>query len=302
MSGDSSHRPSGLRLSLVIGLAGLLGTFAPLYALLVGPLLFGVPHLIGDFRVLWLGKPGGFGGRIAQCVAGALIAMTGLRVSKLLGWPMPIEAEIACGVAAIAIAAIGGAANRSARIAWSIGVGILGMISILRARETLLVLAHAHNLVAIALWLAWSPRRNAAIGVIASYIGAALFVIFFPVDGVGVARIGDFEGARVARELAPGLSSSFAEVLVRTFAFAQMVHYGIWSWNLPGHSSRSIWQDFGRPGLWLCVLACILVPVLGLVAPTLTRSTYLQLAIAHGWFELAVLAYLVSRGNSTPSS
>lgn len=302
MTGDPNHRPSGLRLSLVIGLAALLGTLAPLYALLIGPLLFGVPHLIGDFRVLWLGKPGGFGGRTAWCVAGALLVMTGLRVGKLLGWPLPIEAEIACGVAAIAMAAIGGAPDPSARVVWTIGVGILGMISILRARETLLVLAHAHNLVAIALWLAWSPRRNTAMGVTASYIGAALFVIFFPFETATVAKIGDFESARMARELAPGLSQPFAEVLLRTFAFAQMVHYGIWSWNLPGHSSRSMWQDLGRPGLWLCVLACILVPLLGLLAPTLTRSTYLQLAIAHGWFELAVLTYLVARGSLTPST
>lgn len=293
---------AGLRLPFVIGLAALLGTLAPLYALLVGPVLFGVPHLIGDFRVLWLGRPGGFGGRVALCVAGPLIVMTALRMARVLGWQVPIESEIACGVAAIAFAAIGGALNRDTQFRWVIGIAVVGGLSIFWARETLLVLAHAHNLVAIALWLAWSPRPTAAIGVTASYVGAALFVILFPGDSVGLAKIGAFEGARIVRELAPGLSSPFAEMLVRTFAFAQIVHYGIWAWDLPGQSPRSLVQDFTRPGLWLCAVACAVVPLFGLFAPTLTRSIYLQLAIAHGWFELAILVYLLARGNLDPTS
>ena len=291
-----------VRLPLAIVAAAALAGLAPRWALLVGPIVFGVPHVIGDVRALWLRKPGGFAGKVALRVALALLAMTALRATALCGVTVPVEAELTCGVAAVALAAIGGARERRAQVLWALGVAVVGALAIAAARETLLVLAHAHNLVAVALWLAWCPRASAAREVAVTYALGACGVVLLSQVSFQDQAIGAFEGARITRELAPSLAPGLADALVRSFAFAQLVHYGIWSWQLPGQSRASLREDLGSVGLAACALLCIAVPVCGLWAPVETRSTYLQLAIAHGWLELSVIAFLLARGTSARTS
>lgn len=298
MSTTTAERELDLRLPLAIVGAAMLAAFVPLWALLVGPILFGVPHVIGDVRVLWLARPSGFGGRVALAVALALVSMTALRFATLCGLSLPIEAELACGLAAVAIAAIGGARNGTTRVAWAFGIGALGGLALASARESLLVLAHAHNLVAISLWCVWQRERRAAAVVALVYAVGAAVVVGMADSEASTDVIGSFEGARLARELAPGFSSSTADALLRSFAFAQLVHYGIWSWQLPGGAQRPLRDEIGKFGIALCTVACIAVPLCGLWAPVATRATYLQLAIAHGWIELAVLSYLLARGGA----
>ncbi|MBM3987445.1 MAG: hypothetical protein FJ294_05765 [Planctomycetes bacterium] len=302
MEAAVAERAWNARLPLAIAVAALLAAVAPLGALLIGPIVFGVPHVIGDMRALWLRKPGGFGGATAACVALALLAMTLLRIVLLTGAPIPIEAELACGIAAVACAAIGGARGRRSRLYWALGVAVLGGLALLAARETLLLLAHAHNLVALLLWLAWSPSRGSRRGVLLFYIVGAACVAAASNASVGREALGAFDGARLVRELAPGLENPLGDALVRSFAFAQLVHYGIWSWQLPGGSRTTLRQDFGLRGLWLCALVCIAVPICGWFAPVETRSTYLQIAIAHGWIELSVIAYLLARSGTLRGS
>ena len=285
------------RLPLVMLAAAALAGLAPLWALLVGPIVFGVPHVIGDVRSLWLRRPGGFGGPVATRVACALFAMTSLRAASMCGAAIPLEAELVCGVLAVALAALGGARDHRARIGWILGITALGSCAAFAARETLLVLAHAHNLVALALWLAWTPRARQARGVALVYALGLLAVLWLSDASVQGRTIESFEGTRIAGELAPGLTPGLADALVRSFAFAQLVHYGIWSWQLPGQSRASLREDLGSVGLVACALLCIAVPACGLWAPVETRSTYLQLAIAHGWIELSVVAFLLARGS-----
>lgn len=296
MSVTTSERALEQRLPLAIAGAALLAGTAPLWALLVGPLVFGVPHVIGDVRVLWLAKPGGFGGRIALGVAFALMLLTLLRVTTLCGWPIPIEAELACGLAAVSIAALGGARNGTSRLTWALGIAVVGGLAFGCAREFLVMLAHAHNLVAVALWCAWQRERRAAVIVALAYALGAALVVWMADSQASSGVIGSFEGARLARELAPGMESATADAVLRSFAFAQLVHYGIWSWQLPGSVRRPLQADLGKVGVVLCACACVAVPLWGYWAPDAARSTYLQLAIAHGWIEFAVLAYLLARG------
>lgn len=298
MNATVADRSLDLRLPLAIAVATLIASVSPVWALLVGPILFGVPHVIGDVRVLLLSQPGGFEGRVAMRVGFALLAMTGLRVALLCGIRVPIEAEISCGVAAVGLAAWGGARDRRTRQAWALGVSFLGGCALLAARETLLVLAHAHNLVALLLWLAWSRDRSASRAVIVCYVLGALCVACVSSASVFGRELGAFEGSRLVRELAPGLDAPLGDALVRCFAFAQLVHYGIWSWQLPGGARTALRMELGALGLVVCVLACIAVPLCGVWAPVETRSTYLQLAIAHGWIELSVIAYLLARGGA----
>ncbi|MBM3989372.1 MAG: hypothetical protein FJ298_00025 [Planctomycetes bacterium] len=293
-----AERSVDLRLPAAIAGAALLASSSPLWAVLSGPILFGVPHVVGDVRALWLRRPGGFGGSVALCVGLALLAMTGLRVATLSGAGIPVEAELACGVAAVGCAALGGARDRRTRRVWTLGVAFLGGCALMAARETLLVLAHAHNLAALALWMAWSRDRRTSRVVGACYVLGALSVTCLSSAGVADRAIGAFDGARMVSELAPGLEPALGDALVRGFAFAQLVHYGIWSWQLPGGARANLREDLGAIGLGVCVLACIGVPLCGVVAPIETRSIYLQLAIAHGWIELSVIAFLLARSSA----
>jgi hypothetical protein len=54
--------------------------------------------------------------------------------------------------------------------------------------------------------------------------------------------------------------------------------------------------QLGGLGFGACVILILVVPLLGIFAPAETRSTYLQVALAHGWLELTVGAYLLAKG------
>lgn len=276
----------------VIALAAVLSLASPLALLLFGPILLGVPHVIGDVRTLLLQRPGELGGAGALACLAPLAAMTALRAAGLAGASLPSELELACGALAVLLAARAGARDPRTRRAWSIGCAALGLVAVGAPRATLLTLAHAHNLVALGLWVAWAPRGAGRRAVVVAYALALLVVVALP-HASGEA-LGTFRWQSLARDLAPGLEAGLADAVVRSFAFAQLVHYGLWCWSLP--RARRNGAGARHLGLaTLAILACVAVPALGWLDPVETRSAYLSLAAAHGWLELAVIAYLLAR-------
>src|SRR5215510_11801015 len=157
---------------MLVVAAAILSWFAPLPLVLVGPLLLGVPHVIGDVRVLWLGRPGGFGGSAARAVLVPLFVLTLLRGASLLGLGSNPALEIASGMAAVLLAATMGARSPPAAKAWAAGCVALGIVAIVFPRATTVVLAHVHNLVAFGLWVAWSGSRRFATATTLGYAAA----------------------------------------------------------------------------------------------------------------------------------
>ena len=267
----------------------------PLPAMTLGPLLLGVPHLLGDFRVLWLQRPGGIVDKEILRILAPLLAMTAVRPLAAFGLPDPAGWEAALGVVAIAVGAHAGFAARGVRRLVPV-VALPGMaLAVAFAPIVQLGLAHAHNVVAFVAWLWWTRRAGSPWGVALLYVAAWIAVLALPISEAELAS-SSFGAtfATFASGLAPGLGAAFGALVVRSFVFAQLVHYAIWSFALPRVDAAR--EDRTSRGMWIAaVCACAIVPIVGAFDPLGVRGAYLSLVVFHGWFELAVFAFLAAR-------
>lgn len=315
---DRSARLS-LLASFAIVTALLLATLVPLWLLLLGPLFLGVPHLMADVRYLIVRPPQRLARHARWAILLPLAGMTLLRGQLLLGGPSLPGWEMACGAAALLGAVVTAyPAGWSRRIALG-AIAPLCTLVVAYPLWTTIFLGHAHNLIAFALWLAWSrqddPRRRylgvaalyaAAVGLLASGwlepLGALVGAATAPSTGLSFTSL--------AWQLAPGLDPQTATRLVVIFAFAQSVHYSVWLRLMPASSTfcprpapttfranvTGLEADFGAWGWRLAVLLSLALPAgMALAHPATLRATYLTLALFHGWLELAVVAHLLGR-------
>ncbi|HZS41320.1 MAG TPA: hypothetical protein VFF06_31035 [Polyangia bacterium] len=307
----SPHARLTARASLLL-LASLAATvLAPLWLLLLAPIVLGVPHVVADLR--WLVLRPGVERRVLVAIAPPLAAMTALRVINLAGggsWP---AVEIALGGAAIAGAiafSVERASTQRAAIALA-AAALLIAAGLLAPRQIALWLGHAHNLVAFGLLLAWWPapsRNRAAVALV--FAACAALIALGALDPLSRAAGGfaapstglDFAG--LTATLAPGLAPTLALRLVLLFAFAQAVHYAVWLSLLPRAVAprapllSSLRAELGTPGLLVAAALALAVPACGLFAPARTRALYLSLVLFHGWLELALIARLAVRGKA----
>lgn len=278
----------------LVSAAALAAVLLPLHVLLVGPILLGVPHVVGDLRALVLQKPGGFGGKTALASLAALGAMTALRVATIAGAQLPPQLELGAGVLAVLLAIlVGSRASRRRTLALAASL-TLGGIALAWPRTSTLLLAHAHNFIAVFLWLALARGSARSRGSLLAYALAFAAVLVLPHSAPE--NLGEFRWSELASTLAPGLDGDSAERVVRSFAFAQLVHYALWCGPLPLAKGSSLLREAGRAGVALVIVACAALPLAGLFDAAATRSTYLSLVVAHGWLELALIGFLVSRG------
>ncbi len=287
--GSSASAPLLVTAALALTLLG------PLALLLLTPLVLGVPHVVGDLRCLVLSPSARALGLPKLALFVPLAALTALSAAPVLGlesWP---RTQLICGAAAV-LGAILGAGHRARwRLPLAVGVLVLAALACWNVALGLMVLAHAHNLIAFLWYCAWARNRREAAIAFAAYALAATAIF----SGLAAAPVdADFAGlssAKLAAQLAPGASAPFGRNVVASFAFAQAVHYGVWIWLLPRERATSLRQDLGARGLRLFLGCSVLVPLLGLCDPVWARDSYLALASFHGWLELAVLAFLLSR-------
>ncbi|MCA9668752.1 MAG: hypothetical protein KC503_24330 [Myxococcales bacterium] len=301
--------------SLLVAL--LCTALAPLWLLLLGPLLLGVPHVIADVRYLLLRPPQRLGRARLYGIVAPLAAMTIERALVLAGAAPHLGFETACGVIAVA-AAIGavplrelGARQAVALVGWL----AVGAWLVANPRLTALLLGHAHNLIALVLWLSLSRgegpwRRYASVAL--AYGAVALLILSGGLEPIGRAlgvTSGSAAGLALAdmtRLLAPGIASPWAERLVLLFCFAQSVHYSVWLRLVPSNQHYyarqgpstfrsnidALRRDLGRWGFALALVSTLAVPTLAVFDPVRTRAAYLSLVLFHGWLEIAAGAAL----------
>jgi hypothetical protein len=277
---------------------------APLWLLALGPLVWGVPHLVADVRYL-LARP-----RLHRERAMVAAAAVGLACGALgLG--------VRAGLAAAAAALIVSRASRVRRVA---GVGVCAVLFALAHSSPWIadvVFLQAHNLVAIAFWIWWRPRRGwvhwVPLGVLAA---GALILFAAPVDrllDLGAGRAAPWTGLDLPG-LAPTLSPSADPALglrfVLFFAFAQAAHYVTWLRLVPDEerlrgtprSFRQAWRglrrDVGHPVLWAAMVAAAVVAATAFASVALARQVYLGIAFFHAHLELVAIALLWAAGTS----
>jgi hypothetical protein len=194
--------------------------------------------------------------------------------------------------------------------------GVLAALSLGAPALSLVVLLHAHNLVALAAWL-FLYRTRKQRGAVAAplalvFLGAGLLAsgVLLPFTfGSGVYQAFGAHLLAATDILAPGLPDDLAIGLTLSWIFLQSIHYLVWLVLVPmdadagsGATSfrtslRVLVRELGGPGFALCAVTFLTFAGLGGIAPLATRNAYLALASFHVWLEVAVLGFLVVRGS-----
>ncbi|MCA9628044.1 MAG: hypothetical protein KC766_10270 [Myxococcales bacterium] len=318
-----------------IMLALVLSVLAPAWLLLVGPLALGVPHLASDVRHLVLRRalPRGFlSVVIAAC--SSLLALRGLESLHALGG---VAGRLEVGVASLWLGVAwwaGGDARaaRGARPNASKGAALAALIVFLTASgqlwpyESRLVLAHAHNPIALLLWVQLfaagacgdRSRRWVLLPALLCTL-SVLGLLWLPTQEFtlrhGVLELWGFDVVEASRWLAPFGPSRWSLGLTLCYAALQSMHYTLWLYCIPQSDTRAQgsptfrmtckgWlSDFGAFGLALLVLGSLALLLGATVDATGARHVYLSIAGFHAYLELALWVFLLRRGLlATPSS
>lgn len=316
--GRACVRDRGTRLATLavahMAVAFALTLIAPVWLLLLGPLLLGVPHVASDIRYLLIRPPLPVGAVGLVLILGPLLMMTVLRVIASLGGPFSAELEILLGASAM----LGGLAIARARLRTKLvaGLAIVGLaaFAMSSAYLSLVTIAHLHNLVAFGLWLYFlrgEVRKRGLSLVIGCYLFLGLLLIspLFEELYFGhlmAGGVGHFSLDGMAASLAPGAEIEPGLRWVMLFAFLQAMHYVVWLRLIPQRLDerpapptfrRSLTRlsvDFGTAGLGLIVAASLAVPLMAVLTDAeATRHIYLLAAVSHGWIELAIVAALL---------
>lgn len=289
--------------------AFVLSVFAPTLLLLAGPLLLGVPHLLADARYLVL-RP-----QLAARARTVLLGGSGLilawRVGQSFGFGRAewLETALAAGML---VAAPWSVARRNAglRVALVWGAALLLLtLGLVWPRAFRLGLSHAHNLVALGLWVfAFAGQRRSAATLALGVVGVAGLLLCSPLAwfgfSVGLRQCFGLHALAAADTLAPGLpSATLALGVVSSFAFLQSMHYAVWLHAVPQEetrgnatltfrmSARQLRRELGVAGLAAAALLCVAVPSAALLgSPLGVKDLYLSLSSFHAYLELAAAA------------
>lgn len=276
----------------------------------IGPLVFGIPHLVSDLRYLVV-KPE-WHKHVAFWILVALPLLLAsyppLHFLAPLAWigacagaraSLPFRA-VAC-IVAIAFAAL----------YWRGG------------NLSILIFAHAHNFVAaaIALFVFSRSRTHTAIplGVFLLFSIALTAGAFDPLlhakEALSpIAQGATFESATrdYASQLMPFVSPSdrttWALRLISLFVFAQGIHYVVWLRIVPDEARsregiRSFYSSFqalaSETGMLFILVAVglwLIFAVWGVFAAESARLGYLYVAAFHGHLEIAFIALFLLEG------
>jgi len=294
-------RDRGLRVTLLglgsVGLALALAARFPLWLLAAGPMVLGVPHLVGDVRYLVARQ--GLGARKAALTA-VLVPVLGATVSGRLA------------VSFVAFVTLGLAARGSwGRRAAVMGAGLaLTALSLAFPVPLAKVFGHGHHLVALALWVWWARGlgrgRWAVLALVAGGVAALLGGVL---DGFLLRDLRPPGAGLDAHTLADSLAfvSPWHDALgalrqLACFAFLQAVHYAVWLRLVPEEdraraaprpfvsSWRALVADLGAPIVLGAAALTAALALAALVALASARDAYLRLALGHGTLELGLVA------------
>lgn len=307
------------RIPLLLGVhavaALLLAVLAPTLLLMAGPLVLGVPHLVSDVRYLILRPASSVKLRALLLTGSALLLL--LRVAQNLGLARVDTAELWTAASMILTASWLVASRRTL---WRFGLVLAALLLLGGAawfwpRTSRVVLAHAHNLVALGLWVFGFARLRRAAGLLAlGFVGVGGLLLATPLAWfgfeLGLRECLGLNAFEAAAALAPGVASTtLALGLVASFAFLQSLHYAVWLHAVPQEetrgnatlsfrmSARQLRRELGAGGLGAAAALTLAVPLLAFFGSAVgTKDLYLSLSSFHAYLELAACAlFFVSR-------
>ena len=279
--------------SLGIGVSLLVSLSFPLWQLLLGPILLGVPHVIGDVRYLVLPN------KLHQQIWFWLFI--GIPFFLYLMTGMTIFATIPILLAAI----------QTKREKWDayivIFVAILFFISsILWEYHILFLLLHLHNLIGIAIWWFWSKRIYSweYIPLFLCFIGSVLILAFSESNLFAIQyHPPGLDIVYFKASLAELVSANQQQAVVCLFAFLQSIHYLVWIRLIPEEARKqktprgfrksylALKADFGTKSLLGTGIVMLFFIGYAFFEPERARHEYLTLISFHVFLEIAMLFY-----------
>lgn len=296
--------------TLLVCAALLAAARAPLWLLLAGPILLGVPHVASDLRTLVL-RPGLHRRGALLLAAGAPLLLCCVRPTLWAGL-------LAAGGALLAARA-----SMARRALLGAGCALLLGAALWAGPFGDLLFAHLHNLVALGFAAAlWPGGRKALLLPAAAVAAGAIVLLFVPLAALApgsgfdaASSLGGLQLEKLRAGLAPGLAVEAGTRLVLLYGFLQAAHYAAWlvvipatarsavpehehQRSRPGGRLREVAKDLGAPLLWLCALLAVGLAGWALFDAAAARDGYLRFAGFHGHLELAALALWAAEGRT----
>ena len=273
----------------------------PLWLLALGPIVWGVPHVLSDVRYLWV-RPGHHRRWSLWLFVAAPLAVLSVTAESAWGFGAALGALVAARgpwwKKALALPLVGGA------IAFAI----------LQPSLTAVVFAHAHNLIGLGLFWAWRRRQGRLHYLpLAAFVFGCAILLSGAVDplvlgGALNASPGGLDIYYHLGSLSPGVPGMLAVRLVLVFAFAQSVHYAVWVRLVPEEDRRretprtfaatlrALRADFGAPLLAVTLLFALGLAVWAALDVFSARNGYLRGVLFHGHLEVAAAVLLFVEG------
>jgi hypothetical protein len=265
----------------------------PMWQLLLGPILLGIPHVICDIRYLVL-KDRLYKHDWIWFAVGLPFLFYFLTNQVFF--------------ATFAILLMSTKTRRKGFQRWFVQIFSLTLfaISIQWPKLFLYAFLHMHNLIGIGIWWFWRKNRNAweyipLVLIVLGTIGILLLnphhtnaLLYYPASmDVG------YYGKLIAGFTTGDLQVSF----VLLFAFLQSIHYLVWIRLIPEEdrkqrtprgfqkSYKALQDDFGFWFLWGSFFALMFFIGYAIYSPSMARTDYLALISFHGFLELVMLVY-----------
>jgi hypothetical protein len=316
----SRDRRTAVLLAAAVVAATVLATVAPVVVYLLSPIVLGLPHVASDVRHLVLRA--GLSRRLTVGLFAWCAALVALQLATLLGATFTAggRTELALAGAGVLAATVAARRSRGRTIAL---VAIFALLFALAWRDPLrarLVFCHAHNPLALVLWLALFRRRRGGLGVLwlplALLAAATVLVLhgdtFAWIVAAGARQRLGVDLLAIADQIAPDLGA-FGVSLTIAFVLWQSIHYSIWLHVVPSEAAgtrsfRQSWRalvaDFGPVALVALAAGMLALAAFAAASLTRTRDLYLSLAGFHAYLELAALGALwgISAPAANPGS
>ncbi len=274
----------------------------PLWLLALGPIVWGVPHVLADVRYLWV-RPGHHRNLALWIVAGVP-----LLILSFTSQPM-------WGLSATAGALLVARGSIARKLIGLTIVCPLIVVSWWAPFVAAVAFAHAHNLIGVGFWWSWRRRRGwlHTLPLVVFAAGSAL-ILFGGLDPIVAAcssldgRAGGVDLWGHLATLAPDLPVRLGMRLVLFFAFAQSAHYAVWVRLVPEEdrgretprtfaaSLRALRADLGWPVLAIAIAAALGLAVWAAFDLFAARVGYLRAILFHGHLEMAAAALLFVAG------
>ncbi|HRI68447.1 MAG TPA: hypothetical protein PK156_29665 [Polyangium sp.] len=287
---------------LLITIAFFSTSMFPVVMLVLGPIIWGIPHVLADLRYL-VARPG---------LHHRPLVLTAIAIGVLgAGLGFGVRGGLAGAALALCIA----------RTSWMRRVGglaiVAGLFTLAQHEPYLadLAFAHLHNFIGVLIWWAWRPRQTRlhllplglfALGTVTILLGGSVPLAAFT-KGLEAPWTG-MSMFHLCQSLTPNPLDPNSVRLVVLYAFAQATHYVVWLRLVPeddrpmksprsyGQSFRALTKDLGGILLWISVFGALALIGWAVFAPGEARDGYLRLAFFHGHLELAAGALLWAEG------